>query len=82
MLEHRRHSIRRGRVYMRQRDVQRGTALHAQLESAQLESAVRECGYSRLFDGWSVSSLTVGDAGFKYGMYGRSLGVTQKVRSQ
>ena len=61
---------------MRQRDVQRWAALHVQLEY------VRGREYSRLFDGWSVSSLTVGDAGFEYGMYGRSLGVTQKVRSQ
>ena len=77
MHEHRRHSTELGRVYMRQRDVQRGTALHVQLEYA-----VRECGYSRLFAGWSVSSSAVGDAGFEYGMYGRSYRVTQKVRSQ
>ena len=31
---------------------------------------------------WHIPSFTVRDAGFEYGMYGRSYGVTQKVRSQ
>ena len=45
VLEHRRGSIDRRRVYMRERDVQRGRALHFQLEY------VRGREYSQLFDG-------------------------------
>ena len=76
MLEHRGDSIDQCRVYMRQRDVQLGTALHGQLEY------VRGSEYSGRFDGWSVSFFTAGDAGFEHSKYGRSYGVTQKVRSR
>ena len=51
MLEFHRPSIEQRGMHMRQRDVQRGRALHIQLEY------VRGREYLRLFDGWSVSFL-------------------------